>query len=125
MGAALEPASLGRRFAALIVDWSLCVAVSNLFADPVRDGWPPVAVLIGEYAFFVGLFAQTPGMWLARIKCVSFSGGGRIGVMRALIRAVLLALVVPALVMDGLRRGLHDRAVDSIVVPADRADARP
>jgi uncharacterized RDD family membrane protein YckC len=113
-----EPPSLSRRFGALVVDWVLCLLVSNFFGDPVRDGWPPVVVLIAEYGFFIGLFAQTPGMWLTRLRCVSYADGGRIGVIRALVRGVLLCLVVPPLIMDGLRRGLHDRAVGSIVVPA-------
>ncbi|MEV7227071.1 RDD family protein [Polymorphospora sp. 2-325] len=114
-----EPPSLARRFAALMVDWAACVAVSSLFADPVRDGWPPVVVLVGVYAFFVGLFAQTPGMWVAKIRCVSYADSGRIGVFRALLRGLLLVLVVPALIMDGQRRGLHDRLAGSVIVPLD------
>ena len=47
---------------------------------------------------------------MTRIRCVSWADGGRIGMPRALLRGVLLALVVPALIMDGDRRGLHDRA---------------
>jgi uncharacterized RDD family membrane protein YckC len=109
------PASIGRRFAALLVDWLLCLLASNTFADPFRDGWAPVVVLIGVYAVFVGLFAQTPGMALARIRCVDYTDGGRIGVLRAALRGVLLCLVVPALLMNDERRGLHDRAVNSIV----------
>ncbi|MFY1637279.1 RDD family protein [Solwaraspora sp. WMMB335] len=110
------PSGLLRRGAALVIDWLLCVLISSLFADPVRSGWPPVAVLVAEYTFFLGLFAQTPGMWLARIRCVSAIDGGRIGVPRALLRGLLLALVIPPLVMDDRRRGLHDRAAGSIVV---------
>lgn len=110
------PASIGRRFGALLVDWLLCLLASNIFADPFRDGWAPVVVLIGVYAIFVGLFAQTPGMAVARIRCVDHTDGGRIGVARAAVRGVLLCLVVPALLMDRERRGLHDRLVNSIVV---------
>lgn len=117
---AFSPPSLGRRFGALVVDWVLCVLVSNFFADPVRDGWAPVLVLVLEYGFFLGLFAQTPGMYVTRIRCLSWTDGGRIGVPRALLRGVLLALVVPALIMDEHRRGLHDRLADTVVTPAPR-----
>ncbi len=121
------PAPLVRRFGALLLDWLLCVLVSGLFADPMRDGWPPVFVLIVEYGFFLGLFGQTPGMWVTRIRCVSFSklaretshhfaDGRPVGIPRALLRGVLLALVVPALIMDGDRRGLHDRAAGTVVI---------
>jgi uncharacterized RDD family membrane protein YckC len=115
-GGAFEPPSLVRRFGALIVDWVLCLLVSNFIGDPLRDGWPPVVVLIAEYGVFIGLFAQTPGMWLTRLRCVSYADGGRIGVIRALARGMLLCLVVPPLLMDSQRRGLHDRAVGSVVV---------
>jgi uncharacterized RDD family membrane protein YckC len=111
-----EPPTLAKRFGALVIDWLLCLLISNFFGDPLRDGWPPVLVLILEYGFFVGLFAQTPGMALVRIRCVSYKDGGRIGIPRALLRGLLLALVVPAVIMDSQRRGLHDKAAGSIVV---------
>jgi hypothetical protein len=114
------PPSLGRRFGALVVDWVLCLLVSNFFADPVRDGWAPVLVLVLEYGFFLGLFAQTPGMYVTRIRCLSWADGGRIGIPRALLRGLLLALVVPALIMDDKRRGFHDRLAGSVIVPAPR-----
>jgi RDD family len=113
-----EPAPLGRRLGALLADWLLCVLVSALFADPRTSGWPPVAVLVAANIVFIGLFGQTPGMYLTRLRCLSYADGGAIGLGRALVRAVLLVLIIPPAVMDGLRRGLHDRAAGSIVVLA-------
>jgi uncharacterized RDD family membrane protein YckC len=98
------------------VDWILCVLAAGLFSHPTRDAWGPSVVLILEYAFFLGRFGQTPGMWLTRIRCVSVATGGPIGIPRAALRGLLLSLLVPALVMDGQRRGLHDRASGSIVL---------
>jgi uncharacterized RDD family membrane protein YckC len=115
---AFAPPSTARRFGALLVDWMLCLLLSNFFGDPVRDGWPPVAVLVAEYGLFIGLFAQTPGMYLMNLRCVAAADGRPIGVPRALLRGVLLCLVVPALIMDRRGRGLHDRAAGSIVVRA-------
>ncbi|MFG3420483.1 RDD family protein [Micromonospora sp. NPDC049460] len=117
---AFTPPSLGRRFGALVIDWVLCLLAARGFADPVRDGWAPVLVLILEYGFFLGLFAQTPGMFITKIRCVAWADGGRIGLVRALLRGVLLALVVPALLMDNHRRGLHDRLAGSVVTDASR-----
>nr|MDT0658915.1 RDD family protein [Micromonospora sp. DSM 115978] len=113
-----SPPSLARRFGALMIDWVLCLFVAMLFSDPLRDGWAPVLVLIAVYGFFIGLFGQTPGMRLTGLACVAYPDGGRIGVLRALLRGVLLALVVPALIMDERRRGWHDRAAGSILVEA-------
>lgn len=109
------PASLGRRFGALLIDWLLCLLVARLFADPVTEGWAPVSVLVLEYTFFVGFFGQTPGMRLVRLRCLGSGTGRPVGPIRALVRGVLLALVVPALIMDAERRGLHDRAAGTIV----------
>ena len=55
--------SLKRRFGALLIDWLLCLLVARVFGR-LEDPLVPSLVLIFEYAFFVGLFAQTPGMRL-------------------------------------------------------------
>jgi uncharacterized RDD family membrane protein YckC len=111
---------LVRRFGALLIDWILCLLVSGLFARPLVQGWAPVLVLIAEYAFFLGLFGQTPGMRLTHLRCVGVADEQPVGIPRALLRGVLLALVVPALIMDGDRRGLHDRAAGTIVLTDPR-----
>jgi uncharacterized RDD family membrane protein YckC len=110
--------SLLRRFGALMVDWLLCLLVAG-FLGRFPNNWAPI-VLIFEYAFFVGVFAQTPGMRLVKIACVSVVDQRPIGIPRAFLRGVLLALLVPALIMDRYRRGWHDRAAGSIVI-----DVRP
>lgn len=116
----LKPAEFGRRFAALLIDWAVCLVLAAFYADPRVVAWPPVLLLIGFNALFIGLFGQTPGMALARLRCVSAADGGAIGIPRGLLRGVLLALLVPAIIMDGERRGLHDRAAGSIVVALPR-----
>ena len=109
------PASLARRFGAVLVDWLLCVLAAGLFVDPRHDPWVAPLVLLVEYTVFLGFFAQTPGMRMARIRCVAVEDGGRLGVLRAALRGALLCLLVPALIMkDG--RGLHDRAAGSVVL---------
>ena len=112
----LKPANFGRRFAALLIDWALCLVIAAFYADPRVVAWPPVLVLIGFNALLIGLFGRTLGMSLARLRCVSVADGGAIGIPRGLLRGVLLALLVPAIIMDGDRRGLHDRAAGAIVV---------
>jgi uncharacterized RDD family membrane protein YckC len=99
-----------------VIDWLLCVLVSALFADPRSSGWPPVVVLLVVNTLFVGLFGQTPGMAVARLRCVSVVDGGAVGLGRALLRSVLLVLIIPTVIMDDLRRGWHDRAAGSIVI---------
>ena len=109
-------ANFGRRFAALLIDWAICLVVASFYADPRAVAWPPVLVLIVINTIFIGLFGQTPGMALAGLRCISIRDGGAIGLGRAFLRAVLLALLIPAVIMDESRRGWHDRAAGSIVV---------
>ena len=115
-----EPVSLARRFVALFIDWILCLLISTAFGDPRRSSWVPLVVLVIEYAFFIGLFTQTPGMYVRRIRCVSVTTGGPVGILRAGLRGILLCLVIPPLIMDGERRGLHDRWTGTVVVDAPR-----
>ena len=118
-----EPSDFGRRFAALLIDWALCLLVASFYEDPRVVAWPPVVVLVFLNAFFIALFGQAPGMALARLRCLSVTDGGAIGIPRGLLRGVLLALLIPAVIMDADRRGLHDRAAGSIVVKQPRPAA--
>ena len=109
-------AGFGRRFGALLIDWALCLVVASFYANPQAVPWPPVVVLIVLNTVLIGLFGRTPGMTLAGIRCISIDDGGAIGLGKGLIRAILLALLVPAVIMDASRRGYHDRAAGSVVV---------
>jgi uncharacterized RDD family membrane protein YckC len=112
----VRPAGFGRRFGALLIDWALCLIVAAFYADPRFVGWPPVVVLIVLNTICIGLFGQTPGMALAGLRCISIADGGAIGLGKAFLRAVLLALLIPAVILDADRRGLHDRAAGSLVI---------
>lgn len=115
--AATTPASFGRRLGALVIDWAASTLVASLFVASLRENpWPQLGVFVLAHAFFVGLFGQTLGMALFRIRCVSVSDGGAVGIPRGLLRAVLLGLLIPAMISDGEGRGLHDRAAGSAMV---------
>jgi uncharacterized RDD family membrane protein YckC len=118
-----EPAGLGPRLGALVIDWILCVLIASLYASPNEKAWPAVVVLILANTFFLGLFGQTPGMRLLRVRCVSYPDGGVIGPGRGLLRAVLLGLFVPAIILNSEGRGLHDRLARSMVVGVPRSPA--
>jgi uncharacterized RDD family membrane protein YckC len=115
--ATIPMATFGRRLVALVIDWALCTLVASLFVDDLRTNpWPQLGVFVLVNVFFLGLFGQTPGMAVLRIRCISIADGGAIGLLRGFVRAVLLALVIPALINDKDGRGLHDRAARSVVV---------
>ena len=111
-----QPATFGRRFAAVTVDWLLSFLVAGLFTTGATPGLWVTAVFFLEYTFFTGLFGQTPGMRLLGLACVRLDDGRPLGLARAAQRAFLLNLVVPAVIFDKDGRGLHDRAAGSVVV---------
>ncbi|HEY0485141.1 MAG TPA: RDD family protein [Mycobacteriales bacterium] len=110
-------APFGRRFAALTIDWLLSYLVAALFAGGNPGLWISVVFFL-EYTFFTGLFGQTPGMRLMGVACVRLDDGQPLGLPRAALRSLLLNLVIPAVVYGQDRRGLHDKAVGSVVVRA-------
>jgi uncharacterized RDD family membrane protein YckC len=109
------PASLPRRFGALLIDWLLCLLIAGAFASPTREPWLAPGIFVVVYGLFLGFFGQTAGMRLMRIRCVSITTDGPIGVPRALLRAVVMLPLVTCLIMDADQRGLHDRAAGSVV----------
>jgi RDD family protein len=114
-----DVASFGRRFVALLIDWLIVTVIAALIVDSLqRNPWPQLGLFVLVHAFFVGLFGRTLGMAIMGLRCLSIIDGGAIGIPRALLRGVLLALVVPALINDGDGRGLHDRAAKSVMVRA-------
>ncbi|HJT91229.1 MAG TPA: RDD family protein [Mycobacterium sp.] len=112
----VQPAPFGRRFGALVIDWVSCLLVAAVYANPTKVAWPAVVALIVLNTVCIGLFGRTLGMAVTGVRCISFADGGAIGLARAFLRAILLALLVPAIILDANRRGLHDHAAGSVVV---------
>lgn len=119
----MQNASLGRRLGALLVDWIVAalsaVALTGVKYPPenIRQNLIITAFFVGEVALLTGLLGTTIGKRLFRLR-VEGPDGRPIGVLRAVIRTVLLALVIPAIIMNEDRRGLHDIVAGSRVVPA-------
>jgi hypothetical protein len=108
-------ASYGRRFAGLLADVALSYGIAALFARTATPGgWSSVAFLV-ETVVLLSIAGQTAGMALVRVHAVSLTSG-RIHPWWALIRQVLLLLMIPALVTDSDRRGLHDKATHVVVL---------
>ncbi len=42
--------------------------------------------------------------------------GGWVGLWRPVVRTVLLILVIPAVIFDADHRGLHDKAVGTVLI---------
>lgn len=116
-----SPASWPRRFVALALDWVAAnVAAFVIFGAQVwrpEDGWswmPLVSwfVLVWLSTAFTG---ASLGQWMLRIRIFRLSGQ-RVGLVPAAIRTALILLVIPPLVADADKRGLHDLATNTAAV---------
>ncbi|WP_186446860.1 RDD family protein [Mycolicibacterium porcinum] len=114
-------ARMGRRLGALCIDWLVAYGLAGLVMALGIISLPmlPTAVLViwmvlGTVA--VRLFSFTPGQLAVGLAVVPADGRDRIGIVRAFLRVVLIALVIPPLVSDSDLRGLHDRLTFTAVV---------
>jgi uncharacterized RDD family membrane protein YckC len=113
-------AGFGVRLLALLIDWVASLLVVHLLWPDVAYGTPDYSQLaLGVFAVeavvLVWLLQSSFGQFLCRIR-VEGLDRRRLALWRVAVRTVLLCLVVPALVWDRDGRGLHDRAVGSVVV---------
>lgn len=111
-------APLGRRIAALVIDWMLCQLIAyGLFADGESRSvalWT-MAVFLVMTVLLVGTLGLTPGKRIMRIRVIS-ENGSRLGFLGTVVRSVLLCLLIPAVVFDRDTRGLHDRVARAVEV---------
>lgn len=115
-----QVAGIGRRLLALIIDWLAATGVSLLvFRDvaygSVESSFAVLALFALEVIVLTWLIGASFGQRLLGLGVVR-TDGSRLSLGRAALRTLLLCLVIPAVVMDSLGRGLHDRAVDSVVI---------
>ena len=119
-------ASMGRRFIAFVLDCAVAGLVAAAFvhphlADPAsmqaQNYWGVVAWLLIA-AVGISLFGTTVGTALLGIRVVRMDGKAMVGPVRAIPRAVLAALIIPAAIWNADHRGLHDRLTGTIVVNA-------
>lgn len=113
-------APMGRRLAALIVDGLICqiIAMGLLGYQQGVGGvgtFKPLLVVFVLNALLVGTAGFTIGHRLLGLR-VQRRPAGYVGPRRSLIRAALLCLGLPPLIMDRDGRGLHDRLAGTVIV---------
>ncbi|MDB1089965.1 RDD family protein [Streptomyces sp. ACA25] len=112
-------APLGRRVLALCIDWGLCMLIAyGLLAESAASlsNWT-LLVFVTMAMLTVGTIGVTPGKRLLGLRVVALTGQ-RLSLPRAVLRTLLLALAVPALVWDRDTRGLHDRLAGAVQIRA-------
>jgi len=112
---------MGRRVAALLVDWLIGygLAALGMTFGIVSMATLSTAVLVVWFALgvvSVRLFGFTPGQLALGLMVVPVDGRLHVGIGRAAVRGLLIALVIPALVTDSDLRGLQDKVTNTAVV---------
>ncbi|MEU9704881.1 RDD family protein [Streptomyces sp. NPDC047981] len=108
----------GRRIGALAVDWALCMVIAyGLVTDgysQATGNWALLILLVLS-VLTVGTIGSTPGKRIFGLRVASVNGG-RLGILRVVLRSVLVCLAIPALIWDRDGRGLHDRLSGAVQV---------
>ena len=113
--------SLGRRMAALMVDWLACYfIVAAAHWGPGRTmapnrSWTVLALFFAEISILSALQGATLGHRIFGIRIVRFADGGAISPIQALIRSALLVTVDFAITFDENGRGMHERFSGSVL----------
>ena len=122
-------APLGRRFLAILIDWALCMIIATgIFQMPWGEvsgaqSFLPLGLLFAENLLLVTTIGSTVGHWLLGLRVISVDALAQ-GMtsppppVRSAVRAALLCLAIPPVIMDVNMRGLHDKAARSVVVRA-------
>jgi hypothetical protein len=114
-------ARMGRRIAALFVDWLIAYGLAALAMSfgLVSMQALSTAVLIvwfGLGAVSLRLFGFTPGQYALGLMVVPVDNRQHVGFGRAVVRGVLIAVVIPPLITDADMRGLQDKVTNTAVV---------
>lgn len=106
-------ARAGRRIAAIMIDWGIALLISNFAFG--GDPWATLAIFAVEQILLIGTLGYSIGHRAVGIHVVR-AGGAPAGPLAALVRSVLLCLVIPAVIFDPDHRGLHDKAMNTLLV---------
>ena len=113
-------ASFNARLGGILIDLLIATLIGGLINGFVRDPdfatkqGAGIAALVAMYALLLPTAGQTLGMRVARLR-VTRLDGRPLTFLPALLRGVLVVLTIPALITDRDGRGLHDKAVGSVI----------
>jgi len=121
-------AGWGRRVLALLLDWVIASLVASaVTGKPVWAGGndfntAQLVTFFGMTAILTGLAGGTIGHRVLGLRVLNLRVGdasgyaAQVGLLGGVVRSLLICLLIPAVVYDRDRRGLHDRAANTVVV---------
>ncbi|SFR78092.1 RDD family protein [Agromyces sp. CF514] len=112
-------ARVGRRIAAIVIDWGVAILIALLFApySSLLHSWLTLGIFVIMQVLFIPTIGGSVGHRLMGLRIIPIAGGW-VGLWRPVVRTLLLAIVVPALVWDSDQRGFHDKVAGTVLVRA-------
>ncbi|MGV8851839.1 MAG: RDD family protein [Rhodoglobus sp.] len=104
---------LGRRLVAITIDWALAVVISIAFFN--YDAFATMGVFVTAQFVLLLTANGSFGHLVTGLRVVPLAGG-YLGVWRPVVRTLLLAIVIPAVIWDADQRGMHDRLAGTLLV---------
>jgi len=119
----------GRRIVAILLDWWLASLIASLIVRGAPEG-------ASDAMFMSASVSRSFATWgifvLLQILAIAIIGGsighrllgcyvaplrgGWVGFWRPVVRSILLALVLPAIVWDSDQRGFHDKVAGTVLL---------
>ena len=116
----MEQAGLGRRVLALSLDWAIASFTAALVYPLQSSALGPslfrLGVFVLEVALLTSLGGASAGQRVMGLRVLSWPDNLFLRPGPILLRTMLIALVITAVVTDKDGRGLHDRAAKSVVM---------
>lgn len=104
---------VGRRLAALAIDWAAAVIISVAFFD--YDSIATLLIFAVVQIAFIPTIGGSPGHRIVGLRLVMLNGSW-VGLSRPIARTLLLVIIIPAVIWDPDQRGLHDKAVGTVLI---------
>lgn len=104
---------MGPRLGAIIIDWAIASVIGYAFFD--GSSAAVLAIFAVEQIVLVSLLGYGIGHRVFSLQVQKLDGSPA-GPLAAVVRTLLLCVVIPAVVFDEDQRGLHDRAMGTVLV---------
>jgi uncharacterized RDD family membrane protein YckC len=109
----------GRRTVALFLDWLAAMIISGaLIPYPTSQARPllTLGIFAVQVWLFTWLWGASFGQRIMRLRVRALRG--RVSVVGAAVRTLLICVVIPPAIWDADGRGMHDRAAGTVVLNA-------
>ncbi len=117
-------ARFARRFVALCIDYGLALIVAGLVGpyDSTRNTAATLVIFVITQVVFIGTIGGSIGHRLLGMRLLTIDGA-QLSWGKVIVRTLLLAVVIPALVWDSDQRGFHDKVAGTVLVRFPNAAA--